>query len=53
MTKGMDEAGLLRIYTDLGLGSIEDDFAAMGLALPAAEEGVPPESAELVAATTQ
>ena len=41
----MDEAGLLRVYTDMALGSIEDDFVAMGLALPtsSAEEGVPPE----------
>ena len=43
--EGMDEAGLLRVYTDMALGSIEDDFVAMGLALPtsSAEEGVPPE----------
>ena len=37
---GLDAVGLTRIYTDLGLGNIDDDFAALGLASEPASEPV-------------
>ena len=42
---GLTEPHLLRVYTELNLGNIEQDFVLMGLELPegeSAEEGVPP-----------
>ena len=40
---GLTEPHLLRVYTELILGNIEQDFVLMGLELgECAEEGVPP-----------